>query len=61
MADHVDNNTQLNGKVYTDNFVSYDVLVVSNVKHYRINHSTQFFDKKDRPNHIMALRIFGTR
>ncbi len=44
--------------VYTDNFASYDVLDVSNFKHYRINHSTQFVDKKDRQNHINGIENF---
>ncbi len=44
--------------VYTDNFVSYDVLDVSDFKHYRINHSTQFVDKKDHKNHINGIENF---
>lgn len=44
--------------VYTDNFASYDVLDVSDFKHYRINHSTQFVDKKDRQNHINCIESF---
>lgn len=44
--------------VYTDNFASYDVLDVSDFKHYRINHSTQFVDKKDRQNHINGIENF---
>ena len=47
--------------VYTDNFASYDVLDVSDFKHYRINHSTQFVDKKTGKNTSMVSRIFGTR
>ncbi|NJD85109.1 transposase, partial [Candidatus Erwinia dacicola] len=42
----------------TDNFASYDVLDVSDFKHYRINHSTQFVDKKDRQNHINGIENF---
>lgn len=38
--------------VCTDNFASYDVQDVIDCKHYRINHITQFVDKKDRKNHI---------
>lgn len=44
--------------VYTDNFASYDVLDVSNFKHYRINHNTQFVDNKDRQNHINGIENF---
>lgn len=44
--------------VYTDNFASYDILDVSDFKHYRINHSTQFVDKKDRQNHINGIENF---
>ena len=44
--------------VYTDNFASYDVLDVSNFKHYRINHSTQFVDNKERQNHINGIENF---
>lgn len=44
--------------VYTDNFASYDVLDVSDFKHYRINHSPQFVDKKDRQNHINGIENF---
>lgn len=44
--------------VYTDNFASYDVLDASDFKHYRINHSTQFVDKKDRQNHINGIENF---
>ena len=44
--------------VYTDNFASYDVLDVSNFKHYRINHSTQFVDNKDQKNHINDIENF---
>ncbi len=34
-------------RVYTDNFASYDVLDVSDFKHYRINHRTEFVDPKN--------------
>lgn len=44
--------------VYIDNFSSYDVLGVSNFKHYRINHSTQFVDKKDRQHNINGIENF---
>lgn len=44
--------------VYTDNFSSYDVLDVSNFKHYRINHSAQFVDNKERQNHINGIENF---
>nr|WP_280643983.1 IS1595 family transposase [Candidatus Erwinia dacicola] len=47
--------------VYTDNFASYDLLDVSDFKHYRINHSTQFTNKKDRQNHINGIENFGNQ
>ncbi len=40
---------------YTDNFLSYDVLDVSEFKHYRINHSTRFAEEK---NHINGIENF---
>ncbi|OTA19017.1 transposase [Xenorhabdus beddingii] len=44
--------------VYTDNFASYDVLDVSNFKHYRINHSTELVDAKNGQNHINGIENF---
>ncbi len=44
--------------VYTDNFASYDVLDVSDFKHYRINHSTEFVDAKNGQNHINGIENF---
>lgn len=41
--------------VYSDTFSSYNVLDVSDFKHYRINHSTLFADKK---NHINGIENF---
>ena len=41
--------------VYTDTFASYNVLDVSEFKHYRINHSVLFADKK---NHINGIENF---
>jgi len=41
--------------VYTDNFVSYDVLDDSQFHHERINHSTDF---ADGDNHINGIEIF---
>lgn len=41
--------------VYTDTFRSYNVLDVSEFKHYRINHSKLFADKK---NHINGIENF---
>ena len=41
--------------VYTDSFSSYNVLDVSCFKHYRINHSELFADKK---NHINGIENF---
>lgn len=38
--------------VYTDTYPSYNVLDVSEFKHYRINHSVEFADKK---NHINGI------
>lgn len=40
--------------VYTDGYNSYDVLDVSEFKHYRINHSEKFVEK----NHtIVPVRV----
>ncbi|CEE94216.1 transposase (fragment) [Xenorhabdus nematophila str. Anatoliense] len=33
--------------VYTDNFASYDILDVSDFKHYWINQNTEFVDQKN--------------
>lgn len=41
--------------VYTDALPSYNALDVSEFKHYRINHSTTFVDKK---NHINGIENF---
>ena len=41
--------------VYSDTFSSYNVLDVSDFKHYRINHSKLFADKK---NHINGIENF---
>lgn len=41
--------------VYTDAFRSYNVLDVSEFKHYRINHSRLFADKH---NHINGIENF---
>jgi transposase len=41
--------------VYSDSFCSYNVLDVSEFKHYRINHSRLFADKK---NHINGIENF---
>ena len=41
--------------VYTDSFRSYNVLDVSDFKHYRINHSELF---ADRQNHINGIENF---
>lgn len=42
--------------VYTDGFASYDVLDVSDFKHFRINHSEHF--AQDRHNHINGIENF---
>jgi transposase len=44
--------------VYSDCWRGYNVLDVSDFKHFRINHSKLFADKKIIS---MALRIFGTK
>jgi len=44
--------------VYTDSYSSYDVLDVSDFKHYRVNHSTHFIDEKNRQNHINGIENF---
>jgi transposase len=41
--------------VYSDNYYSYNVLDVSEFKHYRINHSKQFVNKR---NHINGIENF---
>ena len=41
--------------VYSDNYHSYNVLDVSEFKHYRINHSKQFVNKR---NHINGIENF---
>ena len=41
--------------VYSDTFSAYHVLDVSEFKHYRINHSKLFADKK---NHINGIENF---
>lgn len=41
--------------VYSDSFRSYDVLDVSEFKHYRINHSKKFVDQR---NHINGIENF---
>ena len=41
--------------VYTDSYPSYDILDVSDFKHYRINHSKLFADKQ---NHINGIENF---
>ena len=43
--------------VNSDALYSYNVLDVSEFKHFRINHSKLLSDKQ---NHIMGLRTFGT-
>ena len=44
--------------VYSDCWRGYNVLDVSEFKHFRINHSKLFADKK---NHINGIENFGTR
>ena len=44
--------------VYTDSFRSYNVLDVSEFKHYRINHSKLFADKH---NHINGIENFWSQ
>ena len=41
--------------VYSDGYCSYNVLNVSEFKHYRINHSKLFADKQ---NHINGIENF---
>lgn len=47
--------------VYNNNFASYDVLDVSDFKHYWLNHSPQFVDKKAGKITSMVLRIIGAK
>lgn len=51
----MDNKIVPDSIVYSDTFSSYNVLDVSEFKHYRINHSKQFADKQ---NHINGIEIF---
>lgn len=44
--------------VYTDSYRSYDILDVSDFKHYRINHSKLFVDKQ---NHINGIENFWSQ
>jgi transposase len=44
--------------VYSDSWRGYNVLDVSDFKHYRINHSETVADAK---NHINGIENFGTR
>jgi transposase len=41
--------------IYTDSYRSYDILDVSDFKHYRLNHSKLFVDKQ---NHINGIENF---
>ena len=41
--------------VYTDNFLSYDILDTSGFKHYRINHCSHFAEQE---NHINGIENF---
>ena len=51
----MDNKIVPDSIVYSDTFSSYNVLDVSEFKHYRINHSKLFADKK---NHINGIENF---
>ena len=44
--------------VYSDSWRGYNVLDVSDFKHYRINHSETFVDAK---NHINGIENFGSQ
>jgi transposase len=44
--------------VYTDSYGSYNVLDVSEFKHFRINHSKTFVDEEQRNNHINGIENF---
>ena len=48
----------LDSIVYSDSWRGYNVLDVSEFKHYRINHSQLFADKQ---NHINGIEDFGIR
>jgi len=47
--------------VYTDSYSSYNVLDVSNFKHYRVNHSIHFIDGENRKNHINGIENFWSQ
>ncbi len=44
--------------IYTDSFRAYNVLDVSEFKHYRVNHSERFVDENDKKNHINGIENF---
>jgi transposase len=46
--------------VYSDCWKGYNTLDVTDFKHYRINHSKLFADRKN-PINVMGLRIFGIK
>jgi len=47
--------------VYTDSYSAYDVLDVSDFKHYRVNHSPHFIDEENRQNHINGIENFWSQ
>ncbi|MGH7891953.1 MAG: IS1595 family transposase, partial [Thermodesulfobacteriota bacterium] len=51
----MDNKIVPDSIVYSDTFSAYNVLDVSDFKHYRINHSKLFADKR---NHINGIENF---
>lgn len=46
---------------YTDSYRSYNALDISDFKHFRINHSTEFIDKQNRLNHINGIENFWSQ
>jgi transposase len=49
---------QADSIVYTDGFSAYNILDVSEFKHFRINHSEKFVDENDKKNHINGIENF---
>ncbi|MDO5652291.1 MAG: IS1595 family transposase, partial [Moraxella sp.] len=47
--------------VYTDSYKSYNVLDVSDFKHFRVNHSNEFTDKDNKHNHINGIENFWSQ
>ncbi|MDO5651832.1 MAG: IS1595 family transposase [Moraxella sp.] len=47
--------------VYTDSYKSYNVLDMSDFKHFRVNHSKEFTDRLNSKNHINGIENFWSQ